>query len=213
MTREMVNKLMASINHRGSSGYGRQFRDSLYGEWGEGDASDIVDGILYLIEQKKVDPSRVCIRGKSAGGYAVLRALTEYPEVFRVGACYYGIGNLLTLAESTHKFEKHYTDRLIDEVFDAIFATSLESKFYQRSPINKMSQLKSAMILFQGSLDRVVPPSVAQEVVEVLKSAGIDHDYVEYPNEAHGFKRLENNIDAWQKELQFYQRILRSPTI
>ncbi len=197
------------VNHRGSTGYGRAFRDSLYGYWGERDTSDIVDGVRHLIDQAKVDPERICIRGKSAGGYAVLRALTEYPELFRVGACYYGIGNLITLAEATHKFEKHYTDRLIDEVFDAEHARMLESKFHQRSPINKMTELNSAMIVFQGALDRVVPPSVAQEIIQVLVDANIDHEYVEYSDEAHGFKQADNNIDAWKKELAFYQRVLR----
>jgi len=196
------------VNHRGSSGYGRTFRDSLYGYWGERDSLDIVAGIRHLIEQGKVDPKRICIRGKSAGGYAVLRALTEYTEIFKVGACYYGIGNLVTLAATTHKFEKHYTDRLVDEIFNPETSSQPQSKFYQRSPINKMSQLGSAMIVFQGTLDRVVPPSVSQEVIGVLQSAGIDHEYVEYADEAHGFKRPENNIDAWQKELAFYRRIL-----
>ena len=196
------------VNHRGSSGYGRLFRDSLYGHWGERDTSDIVDGVNYLIDQGEIDPNRVCIRGKSAGGYAVLRALTEYPHTFKVGACYYGIGNLVTLAESTHKFEKHYTDRLIDEVYDASVSNNETSKFYQRSPINKMNHLNSAMIVFQGSLDRVVTPAVANEIISVLVSAGIDHEYVEYSNEGHGFKLPKNNIDAWNKELAFYQRVL-----
>ena len=200
------------VNHRGSSGYGRQFRDSLYGYWGERDSSDIVAGIQHLVEQGRVDPERICIRGKSAGGYAVLRALTEYPEIFKVGACYYGIGNLVTLAATTHKFEKHYTDRLVDEMFNPETSSLPQSKFYQRSPINKMNQLGSAMIVFQGALDRVVPPSVSQEVIGVLQSAGIDHEYVEYADEAHGFKRPENNIDAWQKELAFYRRILGDKT-
>ncbi|MGK0374480.1 MAG: dienelactone hydrolase [Arenicella sp.] len=200
------------VNHRGSSGYGRQFRDSLYGFWGERDTSDIVAGIRHLIEQHKVDPKRICIRGKSAGGYAVLRALTEYPEIFKVGACYYGIGNLVTLAETTHKFEKHYTDRLVDEVYNVDTSSRPQSRFYQRSPINKMSQLESAMIIFQGALDRVVPPSVAQEVIAVLSAAEIDHEYVEYSNEGHGFKQPENNIDAWQKELAFYRRVLGAQT-
>ncbi len=196
------------VNHRGSSGYGRVFRDALYGEWGELDASDIADGVLSLIDQGKVDPHRVCIRGKSAGGYAVLRALTEYPDLFRVGACYYGIGNLVTLAETTHKFEKHYTDRLIGEKFDEVRAKTQSSRFYQRSPIHKVSQLKSAMIIFQGGLDRVVPPAVSEEVIAVLKQANIDHEYVEYPDEAHGFKQPLNNIDALRKELNFYRRVL-----
>lgn len=198
------------VNHRGSSGYGRVFRDALYGEWGEVDARDIIDGIEHLVQQGKVDANRVCIRGKSAGGYAVLRALTEYPDTFKAGACYYGIGNLVTLAETTHKFEKHYADRLIDEKFDADKASTKESRFYQRSPINKMSQVGSAMIIFQGSLDKVVPPSVAEEIVDALKAADLNYEYVEYADEAHGFRQVSNNIDAWTKELAFYQQELQS---
>lgn len=196
------------VNHRGSSGYGRRFRDALYGQWGELDASDIVDGIQQLVEQGKVDSKRICIRGKSAGGYAVLRALTEYPDVFKVGACYYGIGNLVTLAETTHKFEKHYVDRLVNEVFTPSTASLPVSLFHQRSPINKISQVGSAMIVFQGGLDNVVPPSVAQEVVTALKQAKLDYQYTEYPDEGHGFRQVSNNIDAWGKELQFYRRVL-----
>lgn len=197
------------VNHRGSSGYGRAYRDALYTQWGELDCMDVVDGIQHLIQQGKIDSQRICIRGKSAGGYAVLRALTEYPDIFKVGACYYGIGNLATLADTTHKFEKYYTDRLIGESYNAEYAQTHESLFYKRSPIHKVSKLKSAMIVFQGGLDKVVPPEVAHEVIGVLTRSGIDHEYVEYDDEAHGFRQVNNNIDAWTKELAFYRRILR----
>lgn len=196
------------VNHRGSSGYGRLFRDSLYGNWGEIDASDIIDGIDYLIEQNLVDANRVCIRGKSAGGYAVLRALTEYPDRFKAGANYYGIGNLVTLAESTHKFEKYYTDKLIGEKFVSAESVSENSRFFQRSPINKIKQLNSAMIVFQGLLDKVVPPEVAQELVDVLKSQKQQYSYTEYPDEGHGFRQATNNVDAWTRELSFYKEVL-----
>ena len=196
------------VNHRGSNGYGRQYRDALYGEWGELDACDIVDGIKYLVELGKIDKKRVCIRGKSAGGYAVLRALTEYPEVFRAGACYYGIGNLVTLAETTHKFEKYYADRMIGESFDKVTAKQAESRFQTRSPINKTSQLRCAMIVFQGLKDKVVPPKVAHELIAVLKDLGLDYSYIEYPDEGHGFKQAINNIDALGKELNFFRTSL-----
>ena len=199
------------VNHRGSSGYGRRYRDALYGDWGEVDCTDIVDGINSLIDTGKADRQRVCIRGKSAGGYAVLRALTRFPEIFKAGACYYGIGNLATLAQTTHKFEKHYTDRLIGEAYADENAKQANSRFYQRSPINDIDQLKSAMIVFQGTLDNVVPPAVAHEVVSVLKQLDLDYEYVEYPDEAHGFRQVANNIDAWGKELAFYRRVLSEP--
>ncbi len=196
------------VNHRGSSGYGRRFRDALYEQWGEIDTKDIIDGIDDLAKRGWIDIDRVCIRGKSAGGYAVLRALTEYPDYFKAGASYYGIGNLVTLAEATHKFEKFYVDRLIGESFSAESSQQQSSNFYTRSPINKIGQLKSAMIVFQGLLDKVVPPTVAQELVGVLQQQQQAFEYVEYEDEAHGFKQLSNNIDAWARELAFYQRIL-----
>jgi len=152
-----------------------------------------------------VNPDQVCIRGKSSGGYAVLRALTEYPKVFRAGACYYGIGNLATLAEVTHKFEKFYTDRLIGEEYDPVSSTKQSSLFYQRSPIQKISQIRTSMIIFQGLEDKIVPPSVAQEMVDALNERDLPYSYVEYPDEGHGFRKTENNIDAWTQELAFYQ--------
>jgi len=197
------------INHRGSSGYGRAFRDALYAGWGRIDTSDIADGVGYLVAQSMVDPKRVCIRGKSAGGYAVLCALTQYPEVFTAGACYYGIGNLVTLAETTHKFEKHYADRMIGETYHSNTSKLPDSAFQKRSPINAISQLQCAMIIFQGLEDKVVPPVVAHEIVDVLTELGLEHSYVEYADEGHGFKQATNNIDAWSKELSFYRNILK----
>jgi len=196
------------VNHRGSSGYGREYRDALYGLWGERDTADIVDGIHWLVAEGLADTARVCIRGKSAGGYAVLRALTEYPDIFKAGACYYGIGNLATLAEITHKFEKYYTDRLINEAYEAANAKRNSSQYFLRSPINKIDQIKSAMIIFQGTEDKVVPPSVAHEVVQQLAAKHIPHDYIEYPEEGHGFRQVKNNIDAWSRELNFYRNTI-----
>lgn len=200
---------LLDVNHRGSSGYGRRYRDALYGEWGDLDASDIVNAITWLIDQRLVDPKRVCIRGKSAGGYAVLRALTEYPDVFRAGACYYGIGNLATLAEVTHKFEKFYTDRLIGEAYEARPSDVRLSRYYRRSPVHKLNQLRSAMIVFQGGLDKVVPPDVAKETVNELQRAGLWHEYVEYAEEGHGFRQLANCVDALDRELAFYRAVLK----
>ena len=199
---------LLDVNHRGSTGYGRRYRQHLLGEWGWVDIDDIVDGIDYLINQSLVDPDKVFIRGKSAGGYAVLRALTEYPQKFCAGACYYGIGNLSTLAAITHKFEARYTDRLIGEEYDAERVKSIDSEYYKRSPIHFMTQVKSPMILFQGLEDLVVPPDVSREVVTALAARNIEHEYVEYPGEGHGFRKSETNIDAIQRETRFYRRIL-----
>ena len=200
---------VVDINHRGSSGQGRLFRDSLYGQWGEMDTSDLIDSIDYLIVQGKADATKVCIRGKSAGGYAVLRALTQYPQVFRAGACYYGIGNLATLAASTHKFEKYYTDRLIGETYNASSAEQANSRYWQRSPIKQIERLQSALIVFQGALDKIVPAQVAHELIVALKKLGLAYSYVEYKDEGHGFRYKPNCVDALTQELSFYCERLR----
>ena len=197
------------VNHRGSTGYGRAFRDSLYGQWGEMDTADIIDAIDYLVVNGKVDAAQVCIRGKSAGGYTVLRALTQYPKVFRAGACYYGIGNLASLAASTHKFEKFYTDHLIGETYSASAASQTDSRYWQRSPIKQINRLQSAMIVFQGTQDKIVPPQVAHELISALKKRGLAHSYVEYQDEGHGFRQTPNCIDALTQELNFYRECLR----
>lgn len=196
------------VNHRGSTGHGRHYRQKLLGEWGEIDANDIADAIEFAFTQKQHDPERVFIRGGSAGGYAVLRALTRFPELFSGGACYYGIGNLITLAEITHKFEGKYTDRLIGETYDPDRAQCAQSRFRTRSPIFDIDRISSPLILFQGLDDKVVPPQVSREMVETLAENGVKHEYIEYAEEGHGFRMAETKIDALQKEINFYRMIL-----
>ncbi len=196
------------VNHRGSTGHGRAYRQALLGLWGEIDACDIADAISYVVQHKDIDAGRVFIRGGSAGGYAVLRALTRFPELFCGGACYYGIGNLITLSEITHKFEARYTDQLIGETYSPETASLAESRFRSRSPIFDIERISSPLILFQGLDDKVVPPEVSREMVQTLERNGVAHDYIEYPGEGHGFRKAETRIDALRREVQFYEDIL-----
>jgi dipeptidyl aminopeptidase/acylaminoacyl peptidase len=204
---------LLDVNHRGSTGHGRKYRQSLLGNWGEFDAEDITSGIRYVVEKGWVDGELVFIRGGSAGGYAVLRSLTRYPEKFAGGACYYGIGNLITLSEITHKFEAKYTDQLIGEVFDREKSIHPESKFVKRSPIFQIEKLSSPIIMFQGLDDKVVPPDVSREVVEVLKERKIKHSYTEYSGEGHGFRQAATRIDALRKETMFFSEIIRAKSV
>lgn len=204
------------INHRGSTGYGRAYRQSLLGQWGEIDATDIADGVNHVVEKNLADPELVFIRGGSAGGYAVLRVLTRFPRMFSGGACYYGIGNLITLAQITHKFEGYYTDRLIGEKFDPDTARDLArnpaSRFVQRSPVFQLDRLNSPLILFQGLEDKVVPPAISREVAGRLGKKGIQYEYIEYEDEGHGFRRLRNRVDSLKRETAFFASIIRAKT-
>jgi dipeptidyl aminopeptidase/acylaminoacyl peptidase len=134
--------------------------------------------------------------------------LTRFPELFCGGACYYGIGNLITLAEITHKFEGRYTDQLIGERFTPETAALQDSRFRSRSPIFDIDRIRSPLILFQGLEDKVVPPEVSREMVRTLERNGVAHEYIEYAGEGHGFRKSETKIDALTREIKFYKAIL-----
>lgn len=196
------------INHRGSTGYGRHFRQSLQGQWGLIDSMDVADAVKYAIDHGLAHPQQVCIRGGSAGGYVVLRALTLFPELFCAGACYYGIANLVTLMEYTHKFEAHYLDGLLGEPYYGSSSDQPGSPYYDRSPLHNLAMLKSPMIVFQGLDDKVVPPELSRELIDNLELRGIYHQYIEYPGEGHGFRKLETRIDALEKEAAFFSEVI-----
>jgi len=191
------------IDYRGSVRYGRQYRDALLRNWGVADADDIRNGVEYLIREGIVDPEKVAITGGSAGGYAVQRALTLFPDLFKVGASYYGIGDIMILAKETHKFESRSLDGLI-----APPTPEGQAIYRERSPINHIDRLSSPMIFFQGLKDKIVPPGTSESMVAALRSKGISCEYVTYPEEEHGFKAKENLVDALEKEASFFRRVL-----
>ena len=188
------------VDYRGSTGYGRRYRDELLSRWGVTDAEDVADAVRYLITEAKVDGARVAVRGGSAGGYMVQRVMTQYPDLFSVGASYYGIGNLITLAEQTHKFESRYIGNLVGSDAD-------EEEYKERSPINHLDRLKAPMIIFQGTEDKIVTPDCSREMARNLKERGIRYEYVEYEGETHGFRIKKNNVDSLEREFAFYRSV------
>ncbi len=188
------------VNHRGSTGYGRAFRDALRGQWGVADIADIAAGVTALAERGLVDGARVAIRGGSAGGYAVLRALTA-TDVFAAGTSRYGIADLALLAADTHKFESHYVDGLVGPWPEAA------KTFRERSPLFHLDRLRAPVLLLQGEEDAVVPPNQAREMADAIRKAGGEVELVLYPGEGHGFRRAETTRDALARELAFYGRV------
>ena len=183
------------VDYRGSTGYGRAYRDALDGKWGIVDVEDCVNAVRYAAEHGLCDLSRAIIRGGSAGGFTTLAALA-FHDVFRAGACSYGIGDLTTLSNDTHWFESRYLDRLV-----------AEEDRKARSPVHNMEGFNCPVIFFQGSEDKAVPPSQAEKMVAALRTKGIEADYVLFDGEGHGFKRRENMIRVLEEELAFYRRV------
>lgn len=189
------------VDYRGSTGYGRSYRRALYGKWGIADVEDCVAGATHLAADGLVDAARLIIRGGSAGGYTTLAALT-FTDRFSVGASLYGIGDLLALAEETHKFEARYMDQLVGPL------PADRAEYERRSPIHHAARLNCPVIFLQGLDDRVVPPDQAERMVAALRTGGIPVAYLAFEGEGHGFRRAENIRTALLAELAFYGRIL-----
>jgi dipeptidyl aminopeptidase/acylaminoacyl peptidase len=196
---------VADVDYRGSTGYGRRFREALRGQWGIADLDDVVACARWLAEQGRVDPARLAIRGGSAGGYTTLAALTFRPGVFAAGASHYGVADLAALAEDTHSFESRYLDGLI-----APWPSGADV-YAERSPIHHTDALDTPLAVFQGDEDRVVPPEQAEMLVAALREKGVPHAYVLFAGEQHGFRKAENIRAALDGELSFYAQVLGFP--
>ena len=192
---------LVDVDYGGSSGYGRAYRQALNGQWGVVDVEDVIAAAQYLVGTGRADPGRIAIHGGSAGGFTVLAALAE-SDVFSAGGDFYGVSDLEALARDTHKFESRYLDTLIGP-------WPQEKALYQaRSPINHLDRFRTPLIIFQGAEDPVVPPNQAVMILEALRSRQTPVTYMEFPGEAHGFRRSETIIAARQAELCFYGRVL-----
>ncbi len=188
------------VNYRGSTGYGRAYRDALKGQWGIADVDDCANGAKYLVESGLVDGDRLVIDGGSAGGYTTLCALT-FRDVFKAGASYYGVSDLEALATDTHKFESRYLDSLIGPYPER------KDLYIQRSPIHATQLLNCPVIFFQGDEDKVVPPNQAEMMVNVLTEKGLPVAYVLYEGEQHGFRKAENIKRTLDGEFYFYAKV------
>ena len=192
------------VNYSGSTGYGREYRDRLKDTWGVLDVEDVCAGAEYLVQQGLADPQRLLIKGGSAGGYTVLAALT-FHDTFSAGASHYGIGDLTTLAQDTHKFESRYLDKLVGPWPQA------EEIYRSRSPINHIEKLNCPVIFFQGMEDKVVPPNQAETMVGALRERGVPVSYITFEEEGHGFRAASSIKMALDGELEFYSRIFNFP--
>ena len=191
---------VVDVNYGGSSGYGRAYRQRLHESWGFVDVMDCINAARYLIDQGIVDGSRVAIRGGSAGGYTTLRALT-WQNFFAAGASYYGLAELESFVQDTHKFESRYLDYLIGPY------PAEKARYIERSPVNSADQLNTPVILLQGLEDKIVPPSQSETMVRALEKKGLPHAYLAFEGEQHGFRKAENIIRAHEAELYFYGKI------
>lgn len=192
------------VNYGGSTGYGREYRQRLNGNWGVVDVNDCCSGALHLAHLGLVDRERMVIKGSSAGGYTALASLC-FRDVFSAGVSYYGIADLEKLQETTHKFEAYYNDSLLGPYPES------QKLYRERSPIHSVQNIKKPVLLFQGLDDKVVPPSQAEKMFKALKKQDIPTALITFEGEGHGFRKSENMQKALEEELHFYSEIFDIP--
>ncbi len=193
------------VNHGGSTGYGRLYRERLRRQWGIVDVEDVKSAAMSLAKAGQADGARLAIRGGSAGGWTALAAVTTGAvknPVFAAATSYYGVADLRGFAASTHDFESRYLDGLIGPLpgFDAVYT--------ERAPVGHVTDATCPVLLLQGLDDPVVPPQQARSIADDLAAHGIRHAYLAFEGESHGFRKADSIIASLEAELSFYGQIL-----
>ncbi|HET9203143.1 MAG TPA: prolyl oligopeptidase family serine peptidase [Acidimicrobiia bacterium] len=189
---------IVDVNYRGSTGYGREYRNRLRMAWGITDVEDALAAARYLADQNEADGERLIITGGSAGGYTTLAALA-FGDAFSAGCSYFGVADLGLLVDDTHKFESRYLDGLVG---------TDRAEMRRRSPLYSVDRITVPVILFQGLEDKVVPPEQAEIIAAGLAEKGIPHAHITYEGEDHGFRKAENITHSLESELAFYGTVL-----
>lgn len=189
------------VNYRGSTGFGREFRHSLNGQWGVYDVADLIAAAKHMVAKGNTDPDRIAIRGGSSGGLTVMLALAN-SDLFCGGVSLYGVSDMHTIANASHKFESGYLDTLIGPLPEFI------ADYDARSPINFPEKIKSPVLMVHGTDDPIVPIGQSRKMYDVISNSGGQSDLVELFGEGHGFRAPDNIIKAFESELAFYNQVM-----
>lgn len=185
------------VNHRGSIGFGRDYREILNENWGIYDVQDSIDGLNYLHEQGIVNKEKSIIMGGSAGGYTVLMTLATEQKVFTAGVDLFGVSDNFLLAEDTHYLESRYTDTLVGPLPEAA------ANYIKRSPIFIADQIVDPLLILQGEDDPVVPKNQSEKIKEKVKGPV---EYKLYKGEEHGFSKLSSLRDMYPRIEKFIRK-------
>jgi dipeptidyl aminopeptidase/acylaminoacyl peptidase len=194
---------VADLDYRGSTGYGRVFRDALIQSWGLADVEDCAAATRHLSESGIVDSNRIVIWGESAGGYTALRALATTAH-FVAAVCISAIVDLEQYRQRTHKFQRYETDRLI-----GVFPEETEL-YRQRSPINLVRPIDRPVLFVHGSSDQIAPVDAVRTMAHALGSRCYDRALF-FEHEGHPIAQPENRITLLKAAARFLEYALSSP--
>ena len=194
------------VNFRGSTGYGKEFVNLANKQWGGTMHTDLLDAVQWAVDRGYVDPARVAIMGGSYGGYAALVGAAFTPKAFRCAVDIVGPSNLKTLIESIPP----YWAPMIAQFHTRVGNPETEADFlWERSPLSQVDQIEIPLLIAQGANDPRVPQAESEQIVAALTERGIDHEYMLFPDEGHGFAQPENRLKFYAAAEAFLARYLR----
>ena len=193
------------VNYRGSTGYGKGFLNAGNKEWGAKMHDDLVDAVEWAIGESVADPERVAIYGGSYGGYAALAGATFTPELFRCAVDIVGPSNLITLINSIPP----YWSTFLATFYERVGNPESEEEFLKsRSPLFSVERIQIPMLIAQGANDPRVKQAESEQIVAAMKEKGIDHEYLLFEDEGHGFARPENRLKFYAAAERFLAKHL-----
>ncbi len=193
------------VNYRGSTGYGKEFLNAGNKEWAAKMHDDLVDAVGWAVERGVADPERVAIYGGSYGGYAALVGATFTPDLFRCAVDIVGPSSLITLIESIPPYWKP----LVATFHERVGNPGTEADFLKsRSPLFFVDRIKIPMLVAQGANDPRVKQTEAEQIVAAMREKGIDHEYLLFEDEGHGFARPENRLAFYAAAERFLAKHL-----
>jgi dipeptidyl aminopeptidase/acylaminoacyl peptidase len=197
--------LCVQVNFRGSTGYGKAFVNAGDREWGNAMQNDLTDAVEFAIGQGWADRERVAIYGGSYGGYAALAGVTFTPDLYRCAVDIVGPSNLKTLIETIPP----YWQPLVAQFHQRVGNPETDADFlWSRSPLSRAASIKTPLLIAQGANDPRVKQAESEQIVAALRDAGIDHEYMLFPDEGHGFAKPENRLKFYAAAERFLARHL-----
>jgi dipeptidyl aminopeptidase/acylaminoacyl peptidase len=188
------------MNFRGSTGYGREFWEASFGEWGLKMQDDVTDGRNWLVEEGIADPDRIAIYGGSYGGYATLAGMCFTPEIYACGIDYVGVSNLFTFMETIPPYWKPFLDMMHEMVGHP---EEDSARFHATSPVFHADQITAPLFVAQGANDPRVAKAESDQIVAALEKNDVPHRYMVKEDEGHGFRNEENKFDFYRAMEEF----------
>lgn len=193
------------MNFRGSTGYGRRFLEAGYKQWGRAMQDDITDGVEWLVESGMADPRRIAIYGGSYGGYATLAGVTFTPDLYACAIDYVGVSNLFTFMKTIPPYWKPMLEMMYEQVGHPEKDREMLAAC---SPALHADRIRVPLFIAQGANDPRVNKAESDQMVEALRSRGVEVEYMVKENEGHGFHNQENRFDFYRAMERFLARHL-----